>query len=270
MTNKIGDFDTIISDRNLFNQVVYTSLPDAVRLLKERQKDKELIKKVEELLDGDIPESLKKMDLYAVNEEQIATPNYDTKRFVNLANEFCLKPVFSEYYDDKFSSNNAFKHSLGVIHLENGIYKNGESKLENITIVDFNKYNGKPIRDVQTLWSESLVDFHHRLFDVSGIKKENLIFHDDSSWLKRNGGKAEKYYEKEILLYICHGILFQNFLLNKNESDFTKNIFLPALQNAINLTGLKPLIVPLTDIQNEEDLLWYFYDIKIKKHIKLK
>lgn len=37
----IGDYNKIMSDRNIFNQIVYTSLPEALRLLDERQKDTE-------------------------------------------------------------------------------------------------------------------------------------------------------------------------------------------------------------------------------------
>jgi len=33
----IGDYNKIMSDRNIFNQTVYTLLPEALRLLKERQ-----------------------------------------------------------------------------------------------------------------------------------------------------------------------------------------------------------------------------------------
>ncbi len=47
---KIGNYNTIMSDRNIFNQIVYTSLSEALRLLDERRKDPELIAKVEKLL----------------------------------------------------------------------------------------------------------------------------------------------------------------------------------------------------------------------------
>lgn len=270
MINSIPDFEKVISDEVLFNQVVYTSLPEAVKILKDRQKDKKLIKKIEDILEYDIPEPLKKIDLYGINAKQLATPNIDTKWFIRLVKEFGLKPYFSEYYSDKFTSNNVFKHSLGVIHIKDGIYKDGESKLENITIVDFNKYNGKPIKDVRTLWSESLIDFHHDLFKVSGIKKEDLIFHDDSSWLKRNGGSAEKYYEKDMLLYVSHGILFENFLLTGEDRLFAKKILLPAFKKALEITGHRPLIVPIPPMDIQEDSTWYSYDNKIKKYINRK
>ena len=43
----IGDYNKIMSDRNIFNQIVYTPLSEALRLLDERQKDKKLMAKVE-------------------------------------------------------------------------------------------------------------------------------------------------------------------------------------------------------------------------------
>jgi hypothetical protein len=267
---EIGDYKKIMSDRNLFNQVVYTSLPEAVKLLSQRQKNPKLIKKIEKLLEGDIPDFLKKIDKYAVNIQQIATPNFDTQRFISLSKKFNLKPVFSEYHEDKFTSNNLFKHCLGQIYINNGVYKDGRNKLEKITIIDFNKYNGKKLKDVKTLWDEFLIDFHKKLFEINGFSNEELIFFDDSSWLNRNGSSAKKYYPRDLLLYICHGILFENFLLIGKESNFTRDVFLPAFQKVIELTGEKPLIVPISLIETESNEYWYSYDKKIKKYIESK
>lgn len=262
------DYNKIISDHELFNKTVYTPLSEAIKILEERQKDKKLKAKIEELLHQDIPDFLKKIDKYAINIQQVATPNFDTLRFIKLAKEFDLKPVFSQYYEDKFTSNNEYKHSLGQLHICNGSYKNGHDKLEKITIVDFNKYNGKKIKDVFTTWGESLVDFHKKLFEAYEYKDAGIIFYDDSEWLKRNGGQAKNYYNNDLLLYICHGILFENFLLKGGEMDFTKNVFLPSLEKVIELTGVKPLIVPLSPIDIEDGLHGYSYEHKIKSYIK--
>jgi hypothetical protein len=259
------DYNKIMSDHKLFNEVVYTPLSQAIKILEERQKDKELIKKIEKLLNGDIPEPLKKIDKYGISTKQVATPNHDTLWFLRLNKEFGLIPVFSEFLEDKFVSINPFKRSLGVLEIGDSVNK---KKLKEISIVDFHKYEGKSIRDVLTLWGDSLVFFHKKLFEVYNFSNDDFIFHDDSDWLKRNGGSAEKYYKKEILLYICHGILFENFLLKGNEEAFTKNIFLPALEQAISLTEMKPLIVPINLIDFEEDPCCYFYDIKINGYIK--
>ena len=50
---------------------------------------------------------------------------------------------------------------------------------------------------------------------------------------------------------------------------FSQEILLPAIENCIKLTGLKPLIVPIPPMDIEEDEKWVFYDSFIKKNIKL-
>ncbi len=267
---KIGDYDAIMNDHKLFNQVVYTPLSEAVKILEERQKDKELLNKVKKLLDGEIPEPLKKMDRYGISGKQIATPNFDTRWFIELTKVFGLKTFFYEYHSDKFTSNNYFKHSLGQILIHSGINKKEDYIEEKITIVDFNKYNGKPLKDVLTLWGEPLIDFHKNIFNAYNFDTEKFIFYDGSNWLKNNGGDAKDYYEKDQLLYICHGILFENFLLTGDDRKFTRDIFLPAFEKAYNLTGVKPLIVPIPPMDVEEESHWFSYDKKIKPYIKLK
>ncbi len=267
--NEKWDYSKIISDHKLFNQIVYTNLSEALKILEDRQKDEKLKARVEGLLNQDIPAFFKTTKKYGVNIAQVATPNFDTQRFIKLTQEFGLIPVFSQYLGDKFTSNNEYKHSLGQIPIYKGIHKDGQDKLEKITIVDFNKYNGHKINEVMTLWGESLIDFHKRLFDAYKYNTDSFIFYDDTEWLARNGVNAKGYYEKDLLLYVCHGILFENFLTKGPETEFTKNIFLPALEKVIELTGVKPLIVPISPIDTEEDLHGYSYDSKIRSFIKL-
>ncbi|HNW71316.1 MAG TPA: hypothetical protein PKZ36_01605 [Candidatus Paceibacterota bacterium] len=261
------DYNKIISNRDLFNGTVYTQLSVAIKTLEERQKDKKLVKKIEDLLNGDIPEPLKKLGKYGISTKQVATPNFDTKWFLRITEDFGLIPIFSEYLDDKFTSNNSFKHSLGVIHLDKGISKNGESQYRKINVVDFKKYDGNSLKNVLTKWGESLTSFHKRLFDISKCKSPNMIFYDASEWLKRNGGEAKQYYKKEMLLYTCHGILFENFLLSGRDAVFAKEILLPSLEEVYNLTGLKPLIVPIPPMDAEEEVIWNFYDEKVGEEI---
>ena len=267
--SKPWDYNKIMSDKKLFHKTVYTPLSEAIKILEERQKNKELIKKIEKLLNNKIPEPFSKLNKYGVSTKQIATPNHDTKWFVKLTKEFGLRAVFSEYYDDKFTSNNGFKHSLGQIHICSGVYKNEEDKFEKMTILDFNKYNGKKLKNIFTFWNQPLIDFHRELFAIEGLETKDLFFFDASEWLKILGGKAEKYYEKDLLLYICHGILFENYITTGKEGEFTKKILLPAIKNVIELTGLKPLIVPIPPMDIEEDLHWISYTTKVRDYIKL-
>ncbi|MEI8270610.1 MAG: hypothetical protein WCG45_04525 [bacterium] len=265
---KNNDYNKIMSDKKLFYETIYTSLPEALKILEKRQKDKKLLSKIEKLLDNDIPEPLKDIKKNAVQFRQIATPNSDCEHFIGITSSFGLQPVFFEYFDDKFTSNNEFKHSLGQLRIHDGINKYGDYNSEKMTIIDFNKYNGKKIKEVFTLKSELLIDFHRELFDVLGFKKENFVFYDASAWFKNHGKIAEEYYTNFFLLFVTHGILFENFLTKGTEGQFSKNITLPALDKVIKLTGLKPLIVPIPPMEIEEEEHWISYHPKIKKHIK--
>ena len=132
---KIGDYNKIMSDRNLFNQIVYTPLSDAIKLLNERQKDPKLMAKVKKLLNRNVPKVFKDKKC-GVMARQLATPNYENRRFISLVKENGLHPVFIEYFDDKFTSNNKYKHSLGQLHIQNKIDKNGKECVEKITIIE--------------------------------------------------------------------------------------------------------------------------------------
>jgi hypothetical protein len=177
--SSIGDYNTIMSDHNIFNQIVYTPLSDALRLLEERKKDPELTQKIKDLLNGQIPDILIENNC-GILARQLATPNHENKLFISITKENKLKPVFFEYYDDKFTSNNAYKHSLGQIKIGSGLGKNGVDIFEKISIVDFNKFNGRKIKDVETIWGEKLVDLHRKLFSLYDM--DGVSFYDENNW----------------------------------------------------------------------------------------
>jgi CRISPR/Cas system-associated protein Cas5 (RAMP superfamily) len=199
---------------------------------------------------------------------QLATPNHENRQFIALAKENNLHPVFLEYYGDKFTSNNKYKHSLGRLHIQNGTDKNDNSIIENVTIVDFNKYNGHKLQEVKTTWDESLIDFHKKLFTSYNIN--NVSFFNENDWYKKSESeKPEEFYLKFFILNTCFGIIFENFLTSKNsEGDFTKNIVLPTIEKVINLVGVKPLIVTIESTNLETDDFWYYHLPIIKKLIK--
>jgi hypothetical protein len=265
--NSIGDYDTIMSDRNIFNQVVYTPLSDALRLLEERQKDVDLVSKIEKLLKGGVPKILKNKKC-GIMARQLATPNNENRMFISLAYDNNLYPVFIEYFEDKFTSNNKYKHSLGQLHIENKIDKNGSGSVDKINIIDFNKYDGKKLKEINTLWGESLVDFHRKLFNLQEI--ENVSFFNEMDWYEKKGETVEEFYVNFFILVTCFGVLFENFLTLKdnNEGDFTKRVVLPALDKAMSLTGLKPLIVPIEALDLEVDDFWYHHLPIVKNLIK--
>ena len=265
MINDI-DCNLIMKDKSIFYEMVYTPLSEAIKILEERQKDKQLIEKIEKILNNNIPEPLIDIGKNGVMFRQVATPNYEIRWFIELTKDYNLRTNFFEYHSDKFTSNNSYKHSLGqlIIHKDKK-NKKGENIEEKITIVDFAKYDGKKLKDVSTLWGESMINFHKRLFDVVCSNNSNFKFYESSSWLKLGGNRAVDYYTNFILLFICHGILFENFLFCGGEGEFTQKILLPAFKKAYTLAGVKPLIVPIPpmDSEIEEDIHWHSYSDKI-------
>lgn len=266
----IGDYNKIMSDRNIFNQVVYTPLSEALRLLEERQKDPKLIKKIEELLKGDIPEPLRKLNKYGVQFRQMVTANNEARHFLKTAEGFGLISVFMEYHQDKFSSNNSYKRSLGQLQLQGKVNKNDKFIIEKVPVMDFNKHNGKRLQDVVTFWNEPIISFHRRIFNECDLKDKKCIFYDTSEWIKKHGDKPGDYYKQFLLLFTCYGILFENFLINGSESEFTKDIVLPAIEHVMNLTGVKPLIVPIGPLDMDDDDYWFYYQSDIKSLINKK
>lgn len=262
------DIEQLVSDREAFNAFVYTPFNSAIKEFKKRQQDEILRSKIKPLLPHGVPEILHKQKS-AVIFRQLATPNYEARRFISLIDAIDdLTPVFWEYHHDKFTSNNECKHSLGKMSFHFGRGKKGGSKINRANVIDFNTYNGKKIIDIQTKWGESLIDFHHELFKRA---YPNITsFFDGSEWFLKSGGHAKEYYKVFLLLFVQNGILFENFMLDEKELSFTKEIFLPAFIEVERLTGKKPLIVALAPTEIEGDHFWMCHPSDTEEHVKTK
>jgi hypothetical protein len=246
----------LVSDREKFNAFVYTPLETALEILKQRKDDSEIDALFKSKLEVEIPDVLKR-DMSAVLFRQLATPNYEVRRFLDISSAAELKPVFFEYYNDKFTDNNLWKYHLGKICIFLGRGKRNGEKISRYNVIDFNIYKGKKISEVMTCWGQSLVDFHHELFEIAYKEKPvSVDFFDASDWFMRSGGNANGYYKNFLSLFIKHSILFENFGLDDSEILFTKEVFLPAFIKITELTGIKPLIVALEPTQEESNIFW--------------
>lgn len=256
------DIDTLVSDREAFNSFVYTPYSKAKKEIHERKNNK-LIPDL-----NIVPEILKK-EPKAIMFRQLVTPNHEICRFMSIAELGEFEPLFFEYYEDKFTSNNEFKHSLGRMFFYKGSGKDDRAILESINVINFNKSNGKKISSIKTFWRQSLVDFHHELFHKQ-FKKSKYTLFDASEWFTKNGQNATGYYKQFLSLFIKNGILFENFMLDYKEKDFTREIFLPAFISVMKETGFKPLIVALEPTEVEEDRFWMSHPYEHKKQIHYK
>jgi len=236
---------------------IYTPLSVAKEEIWRRWNDEELRKKVNIFINGDVPDFLKDAPK-AYLARQVLTPNFDFFQFLKLAVFSGLDFVCPEFIEDKFSAKNSSKYFLGKMFFHNGKGKRGGHKIGSIKIIDFNKSEGKKISELETLWGENLVEFHHKILNSLVPDINDKIF-DISSWLQRNGGSPDKFYRKFLALFICNGILFENFLLNKEEGHFTEEIILPIFKELEKEFGVKPLIVNALPIKNESGVYWGYH-----------
>lgn len=266
----IYSVEGIVSDKKKFEDFVYTPLDVAIKELKRRREDSELDILIKKHGFQETPGAVKGK-MKAVLFRQLSTPNYETRRFlslVHLTEE--LDPLMWEFYDDKFTSNNEWKHSLGKVKFFFGMGKKGGSKIDNVNVIEFNESVGKPIKDVKTVWGQRLVDFHHELFykTYKGINKD--AFFDASGWFRNNGVSASGYYSPFLSLFVRDAILFENFTLNNKELSFTKDVFLPAFIEVYRKTGCKPLIVALEPTELEDEQFWMCHPSESKKFVDYK
>lgn len=258
MTDTEKLIEELVSDRQKFNEFVYTPVDIATKELSERQNRSDLKEYVDKNLPAGVPSRMLGKQ-HAVLFRHIATPNYELRRFFNLIDGLeGLTPLFFEYGDDKYTDNNESKYFLGKMGFFHGRGKRGGEKITRLKVIDFQISRGIPINRVKTLWGQNLIDFHHDLFKQAYENKvDDSLFYDASNWFHVSGGNAQNYYENFLKLFLRNGILFENFLPNGKEEEFTKNIFLPSFIKVLQESGTKPLVIALTPTEIESSIFWF-------------
>lgn len=246
-------------DENQF----YTSIEDAKEEIQKRCKNKELRKKVEEYLCKDIPISL-------INEPKgilfrnIAMLDMEHARFTELATKVGIKPLVLEYTRDKFCTRNGDKLCYGKIPIFEKLNKNGDAIISYEKIFDLKRDDNKIINDIDTIWGEHLVEFHHRALRT---EFPNIELYDLSEWIERNGSRATEYYQKFFALLICHGVLFESFVMDGHaeESKFFNEAVATNFEKVRNIFGLKPLVVDLYSAEEKKGNYWWCCPSSMKK-----
>ena len=268
-TLSLEDVPRLVSDRRLFDRALYTPLSEAWEELQRRRQDPELEAKVNKALGNDVPAPLLESPR-AVLFRNLITPNHENRRFVSIVNGFDrLEPLFFEYTKDKFTSNNELKRTLGKLYFTHGRGKKGGVNMDSLNVIDFLASDGKSISTLQTLWGQGFVEFHHEFFDDC-YKKMPGSFFDASDWLRSKGGSSLEYYKAFLTLFIRHGILFENMMLDKKERSFAEHVFLPSFLSVCQEIGVKPLIVALEPTEIEGELFWTCYPGVDKAYVEAK
>ncbi len=233
---------------------IYTNLSEIKKELEKRRNDKELMNKVLKFW-GENPFPLDMKEPRAVLSRDIITPNMELCYFLDVIKELDLDPLFFEVHRDKFVSKNKSKYHLGMLHFKQKKQSNIISK----NIVDFNKYEGKMLNDIPTTCGDNLISYHHKMLEKEypGYSK---FAYDFSDWFLKTRNLTDYYYLYFLSLFICHGVLFDNYLLDdKEEADFFMKKVEPSFKKAEEIFGVRPLIYPLLPIEFEKDVSWYSY-----------
>lgn len=229
----------------------YTSLEEAKEEIWRRWNDNALRREVESFL-GEVPSVLSK-EPKAVLFRHLMTPNYECIRFFDLARALKLKPLGWEYLEDIFLTINKDKAYLGKMGFMNQPI-NGNC-VRYSRVIKLNENEKRKFNEIKTLWGENFVDFHHRILSQ---KITGLQLFDASQWYASKGGKAKEYYQYFIALFLCHGILFENFITDEKEREreFTLLVVKPSIEKIEKRFGLKPLLIQLT-LENDLNERYY-------------
>ncbi|MDD2766265.1 MAG: hypothetical protein PHH40_00690 [Candidatus Moranbacteria bacterium] len=237
--------------KDVLNTKIYTNLDEAKAEIQRRWKDEELKKKVLEYL-GDIPEFFCD-EPRAILHRHITSPNIEFQQFIDHSRDFGLKPLGLEYTNDIFLTRNHDKLGLGKLPFISDNKKNVHYR----KVIDLMGSEKKKFADIQTLWGENLIDFHHNLLRNASFDIETA---DLSYWYGRHGDNALNRYEKLLAFFVAHGVLFENFITDEKELAFAETVVCPAIEKITSLFGVKPLIVPVFALDQEMEDSWWCYE----------
>lgn len=242
-----------------------TPLQEAVEELHKRRKDPVLMQKVSEYLSHDIPSHFAKGPILYLA-RHVATPNFETLRFLHLVEPIGIPPVIGQDPSDKFVSKNQLKRALCKLPISIcASMKNGtcHENIERVSIVDFKKADGKQFGNIETLWGGNLVEFHNSLF--SALTKQEVEIVDDSAWIDRqHRGDLYLHYKKFLALFVVHGVLFEDYAIeDREEMIFIEKVLRPAYEAIEAQFGCKPLIAQLTPTTVESPEFWISYPKKV-------
>jgi hypothetical protein len=92
----------------------------------------------------------------------------------------------------------------------NGRNKNGEAIVSYRKVIDLKASDNLKFYEIARLWGQNLVEFHHELLQKQLPGMESF---DMSNWHHFNGTGAKGYYPYFLALFMCHGVLFENFVI---------------------------------------------------------
>ncbi len=258
---------TIIPTKNDIENIVstYTPFSEIPAEMERRRNDPVLMAKVEELFkEVGLPCALPTPRAFF--SPSIATPNLETQYFLDLARDLSLPPCFLEC-PGAFVTVNKNKYHAGMLYFYTDKEKRAITSGQKL--VDFDLYQGEQIMDVKTVTGDSLLDFHHELLYMYNPSLRGSIINFNDWFIKVRD--LDLYYFYYLALFVCHGVLFENFLQDdSHETPFILNKVLPSFNRVCEVLGVRPLICPLLPFEHENDIDWLAYPEVVKNMVEEK
>lgn len=201
---------------------------------------------------------------YAIFARQVASASHETLRFVRLAESHGLTPLCFEFHADKFVTRNRTKLSLGHMRFADTLTDCAKSKV--IKTVNAQSAQGRPLESVRTVWGQSLIEFHHSLLKEALPKDSSPVLFDGSEWFRSFGHHPQDYYHQFLSLFVSQGVLFETYLLQPDERDFTSEIILPAFESVSSTIG-RPMIVQLDPPDCPGHDFWVSYPTSLREKV---
>ena len=243
--------------------IKYWDLDDAIEELKRRQN---VAEEIESTYNFSWLPKLPQGKFYGFLARHIATACLEELQFFKRCSKSGLVPLWLEYLDDMFCTNNPDKIRLIKLRVFLGRGRKGGIKEKVIRIVDYYHCIGSSIKKLTTYWGEPLYEFHHRVLKYL-LGSVQII--DNSEWYKSLGGRAINYYESYLALSIAHGVLFESFEISgfPGLEQFKCAVVLPAYRRLMERWKLHPLIVYHPWPREEEFLYLNYYPPEILRFI---
>jgi hypothetical protein len=183
---------------------------------------------------------LPKGKLYGFLGRHIASCRLEELQFFKRCVRSGLQPLWLEYLDDHFCTNNPSKIRLVKLRILLGRGKRGGVREKIVRAVDLSRASTS-IRELRTWWGEHLYEFHHRVLNCI-LGAVQIV--DMSHWFKQ-WGRASSYYEPYLALAIAHGVLFESFESPgfPDLERFKKNVVIPSYNRLVQRWGVEPIIV---------------------------
>jgi hypothetical protein len=192
----------------------------------------------------------------------LATPNFETLRFLDLARCAGRPPLILELRDDWFTPTvNLSKRRLGKLRIYRTAASSAKSATRSVSVVSFNERGRQRISDLRCGDGTPFIDMHHGMLSaVTGDELSGRVI--DIANLCRSDA-PRSHYERIFALCTCFGVLAETFSLSGAEGAFTAEVVLPAFEATVARFGARPAVTELLPNGSATDPHWESYPASV-------